>query len=95
MPLMARYTFHVGEGSLSIALSLSAVGSIIGGAAVAGAKMVDLRLIGIGALAFGVLLVTGTGPEFRFVGGSELRDRHRWRWRHHNGDFGPAEVVAT
>ena len=65
MPLMARYTFHVGEGGLSIALSLSAVGSIIGGAAVAGAKMVDLRLIGIGALAFGVLLVTGgLAPNF-------------------------------
>ena len=59
MPLMAKYTFHVGEGRLSIALSLSAVGSIIGGAAIAGAKKIDLRLIGLGALAFGLLLVTG------------------------------------
>lgn len=65
MPLMAKYTFHVGEGGLSLALSLSAIGSIIGGAVVAGTRNVDLRLIGIGAVAFGVLLVTGgLAPSF-------------------------------
>lgn len=65
MPLMAKYTFHVSEGRLSVPLSLSAVGSIAAGIAVAGLKRPTIRWLGVCAVSFGVLLAMyGGAPSY-------------------------------
>ena len=65
MPLMAKYTFHVSAARLSVPMACSAIGSLIGGAVVAGMRTPTLRMLGVGAAAFGVTLAAyGGAPTY-------------------------------
>jgi MFS family permease len=65
MPLMAKYTFHVSEARLSVPMACSAIGSLLGGVVVAGLRRPTMRMLGVGALAFGVSLVAyGAAPSY-------------------------------
>ena len=65
MPLMAKYTFHVSAARLSVPMACSAIGSLIGGAVVAGMRTPTMRMLGVGAAAFGVALAAyGGAPTY-------------------------------
>ncbi|MCU1497632.1 MAG: transporter [Acidimicrobiales bacterium] len=65
MPLMARYTFHVSAARLSVPMACSAIGSLIGGAVVAGMRTPTMRMLGVGAAIFGVVLAAyGAAPTY-------------------------------
>lgn len=65
MPLMAKYTFHLNEARLSLPVSLSAVGALVAGVIAAGLQKPTVRLLAIGALLFGALLVAyGGAPNY-------------------------------
>jgi MFS family permease len=65
LPLMGKYTFHVDERHLSLVFSMSAVGSLLGGALVAGVKHPTMRRIGAVGIVFGLLLVSaGASPNY-------------------------------
>ncbi len=65
MPLMAKYTFHLSEGQLSLPVSLSAVGALVAGVVIAGLKSPTVRILGIGAVLFGALLIAyGGAPNY-------------------------------
>jgi MFS family permease len=65
MPLMAKYTFHVSAARLSVPMACSAVGSLLGGAVVAGMRTPTMRMLGVGAAAFGVVLAAyGGAPTY-------------------------------
>ncbi len=65
MPLMAKYTFHVSAARLSVPMACSAVGSLIGGAWVAGLRTPTMRMLGVGAAVFGVVLAAyGGAPTY-------------------------------
>ena len=65
MPLMAKYTFHVSAARLSVPMACSAVGSLVGGAVVAGMRTPTMRMLGVGAATFGVILAAyGGAPTY-------------------------------
>ena len=65
MPLMAKYTFHVSQARLSVPMACSAIGSLLGGAMVAGIKKPTIRMLGLGAATFGVVLAAyGGAPTY-------------------------------
>lgn len=65
MPLMARYTFDVSAARLSVPMACSAVGSLVGGAVVAGMRTPTMRMLGAGAAVFGVALAAyGGAPTY-------------------------------
>ena len=65
MPMMARYTFHVSQARLSVPMACSAIGSLIGGAVVAGMRKPTVRMLGAGAAVFGVVLAAyGGAPNY-------------------------------
>jgi MFS family permease len=65
MPLMAKYTFDVSAARLSVPMACSAIGSLIGGAIVAGMRTPTMRMLGLGAAAFGVTLAAyGGAPTY-------------------------------
>jgi len=65
LPLMGKYTFHVDENHLSLVFSMSAVGSLLGGALIAGVRHPTMRRIGAVGIVFGVLLVSaGASPNY-------------------------------
>lgn len=65
MPLMAKYTFHVSAARLSVPMACSAIGSLVGGALVAGMRTPTMRMLGAGAAIFGVTLVAyGGAPTY-------------------------------
>ena len=65
MPLMAKYTFHVSQARLSVPMACSAIGSLLGGAIVAGIKKPTIRMLGLGAAIFGVVLAAyGGAPTY-------------------------------
>ena len=65
MPMMAKYVFHVSQARLSMTMACSATGSLVGGAVVAGMKKPTMRLLGLGAAIFGVLLAAyGGAPNY-------------------------------
>jgi MFS family permease len=65
MPLMAKYTFHVSAARLSVPMACSAIGSLIGGAVVAGMRKPTMRMLGVGAAVFGVVLAAyGGAPTY-------------------------------
>lgn len=65
MPLMAKYTFHVSAARLSVPMACSAIGSLIGGAVVAGMRTPTMRMLGVGAATFGVVLAAyGGAPTY-------------------------------
>lgn len=57
IPLMTKYTFDAGEGTLALVLSASAVGSLLGGAVMTTVRRPDGRMIAAVAVAFGASLV--------------------------------------
>ncbi|MEP7053614.1 MAG: MFS transporter [Actinomycetota bacterium] len=65
MPMMAKFTFHVSEARLSVPMVCSAIGSLVGGIVVAGMRKPTVRMLGIGAAAFGVVLAAyGGAPTY-------------------------------
>ncbi|MEO7369838.1 MAG: MFS transporter [Ilumatobacteraceae bacterium] len=65
MPMMAKYTFHVSEARLSVPMACSAIGSLLGGVVVAGMKTPTMRMLGLGAAVFGVVLAAyGAAPNY-------------------------------
>ena len=65
MPLMAKYTFHLSEGELALPVSLSAVGALAAGVVMAGLKKPTVRIVGIGGVLFGALLIAyGDAPNY-------------------------------
>ena len=65
MPMMAKYTFHVSQARLSVPMACSAIGSLVGGAVVAGIKKPTMRMLGLGAGIFGVTLAAyGGAPTY-------------------------------
>ena len=65
MPLMAKYTFHLSAAELSLPVSLSAVGALVAGVVMAGLKKPTVRIVGIGAVLFGALLIAyGDAPNY-------------------------------
>ncbi len=65
MPLMAKYTFHVSAARLSVPMACSAIGSLIGGAVVAGTSKPTVRMLGVGAAVFGLVLAAyGGAPTY-------------------------------
>ena len=65
MPLMAKYTFHVSQARLSVPMACSAIGSLVGGAIVAGIKKPTIPMLGLAAAVFGVVLAAyGGAPTY-------------------------------
>jgi MFS family permease len=63
MPLMAKYTFHTSEAVLAVVLSVSAVGSLIGGGVATAIHEPTPRDMAVGAVVFGIVLTTvGAAP---------------------------------
>ena len=65
MPMMAKFTFHVSQTRLSVPMACSAIGSLVGGAVVAGMRRPTVRMLGAGAAIFGVVLAAyGGAPSY-------------------------------
>jgi MFS family permease len=65
MPMMAKYTFHVSAAHLAVPMACSAIGSLLGGAVVAGMRKPTVRMLGVGAVIFGVALAAyGGAPTY-------------------------------
>ena len=69
MPMMAKYTFHVSAARLSVPMACSAIGSLLGGAVVAGMRKPTVRMLGVGAAIFGVALAAYGGAPIEGPGG--------------------------
>ena len=65
IPSMVRFEFDLGAGSIGIAMSVSAIGSILGGVYIAGVTPHPRRTLAIALLAFaGTLLALALAPSF-------------------------------
>ncbi len=64
-PLMVRFGFHLGAGSVGTAMSVSAIGSIVGGIYIAGVKPHPRRTLAIALAGLGVTcLALSVTPGF-------------------------------
>jgi MFS family permease len=64
-PSMVRFGFHRGAGSVGVAMSMSAIGSILGGVYVAGIKPGAHRTLAIALTGFGAAIVAlGVMPSY-------------------------------
>lgn len=64
-PSMVRFGFHRGAGSVGMAMSVSAIGSLLGGIYIAGVKPHPRRTLAITLVAFaGACLVLSVAPGF-------------------------------
>jgi MFS family permease len=57
LPLMAKFTFHLGADAFGLLLSLMGVGSLIGALVAASRQRPTLRLLTLAAFAFGILML--------------------------------------
>jgi predicted MFS family arabinose efflux permease len=65
LPSMVRFGFHRGAGSVGSVMSVSAIGSIIGGIYIAGVKPHPRRTLALALLGFGVgLMALSVTPGF-------------------------------
>jgi MFS family permease len=60
LPLVARYTFHVGAGSYGFMTSAMGLGAVIGGLVVANRARSSRRLLGIAGVVFGTLVLAAS-----------------------------------
>jgi len=64
-PSMVRFEFDLGAGSIGTAMSVSAIGSILGGIYIAGVKPDSRRTLGVVLIGFAVTLVAlGLAPGY-------------------------------
>ena len=64
-PSMVRFEFDLGAGSIGSAMSVSAIGSILGGIYIAGVKPDSRRTLGIVLVGFAATLITlGLAPGY-------------------------------
>jgi MFS family permease len=64
-PSMVRFEFDLGAGSIGTAMSVSAIGSILGGIYIAGVKPDSRRTLGIVLVGFAATLITlGLAPGY-------------------------------
>ena len=105
-PSMVRFGFHRGAGSVGAAMSVSAIGSIIGGIYIAGVKPHPRRTLAIALAGFGASCVAlSLAPEFwSFVvmsivarvriGLVPVGEHRRPAAGHRTGDAGPGDGPA-